>query len=163
MRSYALALLLAGCVTRLDPHETIQPVQFRDFPELVALHRAVNAWNEAIPLLKAALVHEGGTWAVAREDLGGGRYGNTSRYTPLIRIDAALLAAHYPRAPLEHLTSTAMHEIAHALGPRRHLDGDAPDLLRGYHSGATCVDARTLALVLAERPELAPGAKATCP
>lgn len=154
------AWVLTACV-RLNPGDTIRTLGFEHPGERLALQEAVDGWNEAVPRLQLRLVHVGrGRWTIERYAHSEPKFGHTPRWRPRITIDAAKLARSYPHAPLEHLKSTAMHEIGHALGMRGHLP--APALLQAPHGGFTCVDYHTLAWLLRERPELREGAKVTC-
>lgn len=155
----ALALALTGCAGTLDPGDKVRAVGFRQ-PELAALQAAVDEWNEAAPALGLTLTVFDGDWTISRANFNGEKYGHASELDPLIRIDADLLARHFPGKGLAHLQSTAMHEIGHALGLRGHAPAG---LMKRYHTGQTCIDDVTLAWLWRERPELGPGMRPTCP
>lgn len=158
-RLCSLALLALGC-SQLGVRGTLSPEGFHESGELMALRGAVDEWDAAVPAAGLSLVPSGGDWVVERYDYSGEpKFGHTSRWRARIRIDADKLRAYFPRGPLEHLKSTAMHEIGHALGMKGHAK---EGLMSAPHAGFTCVDAVTLAWLLRERPELRPGAKVTC-
>jgi hypothetical protein len=163
MARFFLVLLLAltGCASQLNPHDTLRLKHFDDAGELRALTEAIAEWNTAVPKLnlRPAGRGEDGDWTVERYDFEGDKFGNTTRWKAHIRIDAALLRKYYPNAPLDHLKSTMLHELGHALGMKGHR---ATGLMRPQHSGQTCIDADTLAWLLHERPELTRDARTTC-
>ena len=149
---------LAGCA-QLGPKGTLTPENFAG-GNLYAVQDAIAEWNEAVPRLQLRLVPDGGDWVIRQEAMPDEpRFGHTDRVRARIRIDVRKLTEAFPRAPLEHIKSTTMHEIGHALGMRDH----APKgLMVSPHGGFTCVDAVTLAWLLEVQPELAPGARVTC-
>ncbi len=115
--------------------------------------------NTAFPALQIACQDEG-SWRFVATSLPGAVGGQSYTEGDVIQVDEGKIRGF--SADMGYFRYAVMHEIVHELGFADHID-DPKSLMYVELSPVVCVDQATVKAVIAVRPDLAPGAKATCP
>ncbi len=115
--------------------------------------------NTAFPELLIACQDEG-SWRFVATSLPGAVGGQSYTEGDVILVDEGKIRKF--SEDMGYFRYAVMHEIVHELGFAAHID-DPKSLMYGELLPVLCVDQATVDAVVAVRPDLAPGAKATCP
>jgi hypothetical protein len=115
--------------------------------------------NTAFPALQIACQDHGG-WRFVATSLPGAVGGQSYTEGDVILVDEGKIRKF--SEDMGYFRYAVMHEIVHELGFSDHI-GDPKSLMYEQLSPVLCVDQATVNAVIAVRPDLAPGAKATCP
>lgn len=115
--------------------------------------------NIAFPELQITCGDQG-NWSFVAQDLPGDLGGLSYQDGNIIGLDEARIREW--TSDMCFFRHAVMHEVIHELGFPEHFEEDESSLMYPKLVPVFCVDQRTVDMIASLRPELAPGAAATC-